>query len=88
MEKINITLPHDYLKKLDDFLKEEKLSRSSFIREATEHYMDEIKVKKELERRRSEIEKAITLQDEFREKHGKNIDWDPVKLIREMRDSR
>ena len=87
MEKINITLPNDYLKKIDEFIKEEKTNRSQFIREATEHYIEELKKQRDMEKRRVEIEEAIRIQDEFREKYGK-VDWDPVQLIREMRDSR
>ena len=87
MEKINITLPNDYLKKLDGFIREEKKNRSQFIREATEHYMEEIKEQRALEKRRAEIAEAIRIQDDFREKYGK-VDWDPVEEIRKMRDSR
>ena len=87
MEKININLPNDYLIKLDEFIKEEKTNRSQFIREATEHYMQDIKEQRALEKRRAEITEAIKIQDEFREKYGK-VDWDPVEEIRKMRDSR
>jgi len=87
MEKINITLPNDYLIKLDEFIKEEKTNRSQFIREATEHYMQDIKEQRALEKRRAEITEAIKIQDEFREKYGK-VDWDPVEEIRKMGDSK
>jgi len=87
MEKINITLPNDYLKKLDEFIKEEKTNRSRLIREATEHYMEEINEQRAQEKRRAEIIEAIRIQDEFRKKYGK-VDWDPVQLIREMRNSK
>ena len=87
MEKINITLPNDYLKKLDEFIKEERTNRSKFIREATEHYIEELKKQRAMEKRRAEIAEAIRIQDEFREKYGK-VDWDPVEEIRKMRDSR
>ena len=87
MEKINITLPNDYLKKLNEFIKEEKTNRSRLIREATEHYMEEIKEQRAQEKRRAEITEAIKIQDEFRKKYGK-VDWDPVEEIRKMRDPR
>lgn len=87
MEKINITLPNDYLKKLDEFIKEERTNRSKFIREATKHYIEELKKQRAMEKRRAEIAEAIRIQDEFREKYGK-VDWDPVEEIRKMRDSR
>jgi len=61
MEKINITLPNDDLKKLDEFIKEEKTNRSQFIREATKHYIEELKKQRAMEKRRVEITEGIKL---------------------------
>ena len=61
------------------------LTRSGFIRKATELYKSELEKHKLEEKRKKELKEAIKVQDELSKLAG---DWDGVSEIRKWRESR
>lgn len=84
--KVNVSLPHDLVDKIDAAAGEEGLSRSGFIAEASAHYLTAREQARAEEQRRVDIEKAIAT---FRSA-GASIpkDTDFVQMIREQRERR
>ncbi|HDT13283.1 MAG TPA: ribbon-helix-helix protein, CopG family [Candidatus Aminicenantes bacterium] len=81
--RINAVLTDDLLKKIDEVAAEQKKSRSRFIREATEKYIAEHERKKEEDRRRAAVARAVRAQDAVRAKAGK---WNGAGEIRKWRE--
>jgi metal-responsive CopG/Arc/MetJ family transcriptional regulator len=67
-KKINITIPEKNLKEINEFCDEEGLTKSFLIRKATTSYITDFKHKKELERKKKDIEWAIEISDRLRKK--------------------
>ena len=85
--KINITIPEANLKEIEEFCSEEGVTRSWLIREPTSTYITEIKEKKELERKRKEMEWAAKASKELRDKGSGFKDGKKgAQIIREFRD--
>ncbi len=85
MEKINITLPLDFLKKIDKTAEKEKVSRSEFFRKAVLTYFD-VKKAKALEKKRvKNIMEAIQTQDDLRKIAG---DYDSSAEVHKWREKR
>jgi len=57
-KKINITIPEDNLKEIDEFCNSENISKSFLIREAAAQYIAAVKENKELDRKRKDMEWA------------------------------
>ena len=87
-KRINITIPDDDLRKIDEFCSEEKISKSHLIREATTNYITEINKQKEIERKRKEVEWAIEMMDKLRKKVKFTSGKTAAEMVRELRDSR
>lgn len=86
-KKINITIPEKNLKEINEFCSEEGLTKSLLIREATTSYIADIREKKELERKRKDIEWAVETSKRLREKKGGFRDNKKgYQIIRESRD--
>lgn len=85
MPKINITIPSDFLKKVDRTAKEERLTRSELLRKAVETYWEARKAKQAEKKRIQNIREAMEIQERLREKAGK---WDGVAEIRKWREAR
>jgi len=81
--RINSVLTEDLLKRIDEAAGEQKKSRSRFIREATEKYISEHERKKEEQRRKEALSRAVEVQDRLRKKSGK---WDGAGEIRKWRE--
>lgn len=81
--RINAVLTDDLVKKIDAVAKEQKKSRSKFIREASERYIAEYKREKEEEMRMKKFASAARIQDRLRKKGGA---WDGVAEIRKWRE--
>jgi len=88
-KRINITMPEEDLEKINEFCAEEKMNRSQLVRESTKQYIAGMKELKEKEQKRKNIERAIKIQDEIRQK-SKSFPSrkSAVEIIREYRDSR
>ena len=86
-KKINITIPEDNLKEIEEFCNSENISKSFLIREAAAQYIAEVKEKKEMERKKKDMEWALEASKKLREKsegfcNGKK----GFEVIRESRD--
>jgi len=86
-KKINITIPEENLREIEEFCKSEDVSKSWLIREAASQYIATIKEKKELDRKRKDMEWAQEASKKLREKsegfyNGKK----GFEVIRESRD--
>ena len=84
MSKINVSLPQEILRQIDQARIEGKLSRSEFFRQASQSYLQSLERKKREEEKRQGIEKAIQLQDKIRERVGH---WDALGELRKMREA-
>jgi metal-responsive CopG/Arc/MetJ family transcriptional regulator len=86
-KKINITIPEKNLKEINEFCNEEGLTKSFLIREATISYIAGVKQKKEIERKKKDIEWAIETSKRIRQKKGGFKDGKKgYQVIRESRD--
>ncbi len=85
IKKINITLPEEELRKIDDFARKDSFSRSSFIRQAMRFYMEQTKQKEEERKCYQGMQQAALNIHKFREKAG---NWDGAAEIRKWRETR
>ncbi|HEY4662242.1 MAG TPA: ribbon-helix-helix domain-containing protein [Candidatus Humimicrobiaceae bacterium] len=88
-KKINITIPEKNLKEINNFCSNEKISKSWLIREATSQYIANISKKRELEKKKKDMEWAAKTMKDLREKNigfagGKT----GTEVIREFREKR
>jgi len=88
-KRINITIPEENLREINEFCISEKINKSWLIREATSRYMTDIKEQKEIDKKKQDMEWAGKMMEKLREKKitfkdGKNAE----EVIREFRDSR
>ena len=86
-KKINITIPEDNLKEIEEFCKSEDISKSFLIREAATRYIASIKEKKESDRKRKDMEWAREASRNLRNKStGFQKSKKGYEVIRESRD--
>lgn len=85
IRKINITLPEEELRRIDDFARKDSFSRSGFIRQAARFYMEHTKQKEEERKCYQRMQQAALNIHKFREKAG---NWDGVAEIRKWRETR
>ena len=81
--RVNTVLYRELIDKIDAAAREQGLSRSGFIREASERYLTELERKKAEEMKRKKRDRAVKLQDELRAKGG---DWNGAGEVRRGRD--
>ena len=88
-KKINITIPEKNLKEINKFCISEKVSKSWLIREATSQYIVNINKKRELEKKKKDMEWAAQTMEELRKKSNGFIDGKTgTEVIREFREKR
>ncbi len=85
MAKINISISEDILEEIEKKRRERHLTRSGFLRKASEAYLHILEEEKEKEEKKRGVERAIKIQDEIREKIGK---WNSTKALRIWRETR
>lgn len=85
MTKINITVPEEFLKKIDRTARAEKTTRSELLRRSVETYWRFSQEERALRRRARQVQAAMDTQEKLRRKAG---DWDAVAEIRKWRDAR
>ncbi len=86
-KKINITIPEDNLKEIEEFCKNENISKSLLIREAAAQFIAEVKEKKKIERIRKDMEWARAASKTLRDKStGFHNGKKGHEVIRESRD--
>jgi metal-responsive CopG/Arc/MetJ family transcriptional regulator len=79
VSKINVSIPEDVLRELDQAAREAGTSRSAFLTQAVKHYLQEKEEEKLLQQRRQAAE-AI---DRLREQFGP---WDGTAEVLKWRD--
>ncbi|PIU28477.1 MAG: hypothetical protein COT09_04795 [Candidatus Hydromicrobium americanum] len=88
-KKINITVPEKNLKEINEFCISEKVTKSWLIREATSQYIANINKKRELEKKKKDMEWAAKTMEELRKKSDGFIDGKAgTEVIREFREKR
>jgi metal-responsive CopG/Arc/MetJ family transcriptional regulator len=86
-KKINITIPEENLKEINEFCVNEKVSKSWLIREAASQYIAGIKKYRELEKKKKDMEWAAKKMEELRKKSSGFIDGKTgAEVIREFRE--
>ncbi|MCX6383390.1 MAG: ribbon-helix-helix protein, CopG family [Actinobacteria bacterium] len=89
LKKINITIPEENLKEINEFCVSEKVNKSWLIREATSKYISNISEQRELEKKRKDMEWAIETMEKLRKKSNGFIDGKSgSEVIREFREKR
>ena len=88
-KKINITMPQENLRVLNEFCSTEKINKSLLIREATVQYIANFNELKEIEKKNLDMKTASEMMKRLREKSpgfaGKKSG---AEVVREIRDSR
>jgi metal-responsive CopG/Arc/MetJ family transcriptional regulator len=86
-KKLNITVPENNLKEIEQFCSEENISKSWLIREACAVYIADTKEKREIEKKRKEMQWAAMASKELRNKSTGFIGGKKAsEVIREYRD--
>ena len=85
MARVNVFLKEELLKAIDAEVAESRTNRSALVQSALTRYLDARRKEREEAETRREMEEACRGMDALADKLG---NWDPVKVIREFRDSR
>lgn len=85
MARVNIFLTDDLLKAIDVEATDSRVGRSTLVQSALRRYLDARRKEKEDAHVRREMDEACREMDALADKLGA---WDPVKVIREFRETR
>jgi len=85
MARVNVFLSDDLLKAIDAEATDSRVGRSTLAQSALTRYLDARRKEKEEAQVRREMDEACRGMDALAEKLGA---WDPVKVIRESRETR
>ncbi len=85
MARVNVFLTDDLLKAIDAEATDSRVGRSTLVQSALTRYLDARLKEKEEAQLRREMDEACRGMDALAEKLGV---WDPVKIIREFRETR
>jgi predicted transcriptional regulator len=85
MARVNVFLKDDLLERIDAEAAHSGINRSALIQSALATYLEARRREREEAEIRRGMEEACRGMDALADKLGK---WDPVKVIREFRDSR
>ena len=85
MARVNVFLPDQLLQAIDAEAEESHIGRSRLVQFALAQYLDAIRREREEARLKQEMNDACRGMDALAEKLGP---WDPVKMIREFRETR
>jgi metal-responsive CopG/Arc/MetJ family transcriptional regulator len=89
LKKINITIPEENLKIINEFCSSEKVNKSALIREAASLYIADITKKRELEKKNKEMKWAAETMEKLRKKSsGFTGGKSGSEIIREFREKR
>jgi len=83
--RVNVFLKDELLKAIDAEAEESRMNRSSLVQSALTRYLEARRKEREEAEIRRAMEEACRGMDSLAEKLGS---WDPVKVIRQFRDSR
>ena len=65
MPKVNVSLPHEVLLELDRAARESHTSRSAFLVQAVQHYLEEQEAERQQERRRRAAERIKEIAEQI-----------------------
>lgn len=85
MARVNVFLQDELLEAIDSEAESSRMNRSALIQKALADFLELRRQVRERERLQRQREKASRDIDRLAAELG---DWDPVKIIREFRDSR
>jgi predicted transcriptional regulator len=85
MARVNVFLPDQLLQAIDAEANESHIGRSTLVQSALARYLDAIRRERDQARLEQEMNDACRGMDALAEKLGP---WDPVKMIREFRETR
>jgi len=85
MARVNVFLKDEILKQIDAEAAGSRINRSALIQSALTRYLETRRKEREEAETRREMEEAGRGMDALADKLGR---WDPVKVIRDFRDSR
>ena len=87
VKRINITIPEEDLKEINEFCATEKMSKSQLIKEAAAQYIANVEELRIEEKKKKDMLKAIKIQEQLRAK-SKNLSSgkSAVEEIRQGRD--
>ena len=87
VKRINITIPEEDLKEINEFCATEKMGKSQLIREAAAQYIANVEELRIEEKKKKDMLKAIKIQEQLRAK-SKNFPSgkSAVEEIRQWRD--
>jgi len=89
LKKINITIPEENLKIINEFCASEKVNKSSLIREAASRYIANIKLERKIEKKNNEMKWAAETMEKLRKKSSGFTDSKSgAEIIREFREKR
>ncbi len=85
MGRVNVFLKNELLQAVDAEAREARINRSALIQAALTRYLEARHTEREDDEKRREMEDACRGMDALAEKLG---NWDPVRVIRNFRESR
>ena len=85
MARVNVFLTEELLKAIDAEAADSRVGRSALVQSALARYLDARRKEREEAQVRREMDEACRGMDALAEKLGA---WDPVKVIREFRETR
>jgi hypothetical protein len=85
MARVNVFLPDQLLQAIDAEAEESHIDRSTLVQSALSRYLDAVRGEREEASLRQEMDDACRGMDALADKLGP---WDPVKVIRECRETR
>jgi len=86
MAKILLSIPDEFLKKIDSYRENKKINRSQFLINAINYYFRILGEEEYFERKKKAFDRIKQISDEIMSLGIK--DWDPVAEIRKFRDTR
>ncbi|NKB67293.1 MAG: ribbon-helix-helix protein, CopG family [Candidatus Latescibacteria bacterium] len=82
MARVNIMLPDDLLRQIDEVARTDGMNRSQLLRTAVQAYFAERQQKRQQRQRQTDIEQAMALQDALRQRAEP---WDPLAFLHRVR---
>lgn len=86
-KRINITIPEEDLKKIDDFCANENINRSEFIREASSNFIAFKNEQKEKVKIQNDRIKAFEIMEDLRKKSTLTGGTEIIRKYREQRNN-
>ncbi len=86
MAKILLSLPDEVLKEIDDYRNKKGMKRNKFFLKALDNYFMVLKSGEYFDKRKDAVKRIKKTREKIMKTGIK--DWDPIKELRNVRDSR